>query len=443
LKISAGGGTPETLIGGEKETFYHPRLLPGGKSVLFTLGTNEGYKIVVQSLESRERKVLVKGDCAWYLPTGHIVYAMEGNIFAIPFHPDTFQIGKGQVSMVEGVFRMGPLYAPQYSVSKSGTLVYVPSAMAAALQKRTLVWVDRNGKEEPLAAAPDNSYQAFRISPDGTKVALTIDIGAKSDIWIWDLLRETITRLTFNEGSDYPLWTLDGRRIAFSSTPGGMLLGDVSWKAADGTGEEEKLGALPGRSLYPWSWSGDGKSVVLMDQAASREVGPGLGSHIGVLSIEGNRKWRPLPQEDFYETYPQISPNGRWMAYKSGGGSAQSEIYVRPFPEVNKGKWQVSTGGGADPLWSHDSQELFYRSGRSVIAVDVQTEPTFKAGKPKLLFQGAYTSGIGHLWDLSPNGKRFLMLKDAGTALAASGAPRKINVILNWMEELKQRVPVP
>jgi eukaryotic-like serine/threonine-protein kinase len=440
MRVSAGGGTPETLIGEEKELLYQPRLLPDGKSVLFTLGTNEGYKIVVQSLESREQKVRFKGDAAWYLPTGHIVYALENNLFAVPFNLDTLQATGTSVQMVEGVFRAGPLYAPQYAISTSGTLIYVPTAITAASQGRTLVWVDGNGKEEPLAAAPSDTYRAFRISPDGTRVALTVNTGSKSDIWIWDLVREARTRLTFNEGSEYPLWTLDGKRIVFSLSRGGMVLGDVYWKAADGTGEEEKLGTVPNRSLYPWSWSSDGKTLVLMDQTLRGEAaGSYLGSHIGALSIEGDRKWKPLLQEKLYEAHPQISPNGRWMAYVSNE-SGKGEVYVRPFPEVGKGKWQVSTGGGADPLWSPDGRELFYRTLDSVFAVDVQTEPTFKNGKPKPLFQGAYFVDAGHTWDLGPDGKRFLMMKVSEPTPAE--APRKINIVVNWTEELKQRVPI-
>jgi serine/threonine protein kinase/Tol biopolymer transport system component len=440
MRISAGGGTPETLIGEEKQNLYQARLLPGGKSALFTLATNEGYKIAVQSMESRERKVLFKGDDARYLPTGHIVYALENNLNAVPFNLDTLQATGASVPMVEGVFRAGPLYSPQYAISISGTLVYVPAAIALASEKRTLVWVDRNGKEEPLATAPSDAYRAFRISPDGTRVALTLDNGSKSDIYIWDLVRETKTRLTFDEGSEYPLWTLDGKRIAFSSSRGGMVLGDVYWKASDGTGEEERLSTVPSRSLYPWSWSRDGKTLILMDQTVRSEAAGFLAvSHIGSLSIEGDRKWKPLLQEKFYEGHPQISPNGRWMAYASRESvGRQTEVYVRPFPEVDKGKWQVSTGGGWNPLWSRDGRELFYRNGNSVIGIDVQIEPTFKAGKSKLLFQGAYSA-----WDLSPDGKRFLMIKPPASTPAepTAAGPRKINIVLNWLEDLKQRVP--
>lgn len=444
MRVSAAGGTPETLIGEEKQDLYHPRLLPGRKSVLFTIATNEGYRIAVQALESRERNVLFKGDDAWYLPTGHIVYARENNLFAVPFNLDTLQETGASVPMVEGVYRTGPLFVPQYAISISGTLVYVPKIITAAAQKRTLVWVDRKGKEEPLSAAQPDAYRAFRISPDGTRVALTVNTGSKSDIYILDLDGETKTRLTFDEGSEYPLWTLDGKRIAFSSSRGGMVLGDVYWRAADGTGEEEKLGTVPNRSLYPWSWSNDGKTLVLMDQTARSEVGSNAASsHIGVLSIEGDRKLKPLLQEKFYEAHPQISPNGRWMAYVSSESMGQSEVYVRPFPEVDKGKWQVSTSGGRDPLWSHDGRELFYRAGDSIVAVDVQTtEQTFKAGTHKTLFRGAYY-GMGHGWDLSYDGKRFLMLKEAAAAESTAGkSPRKINIVINWFEELRQRVPV-
>jgi serine/threonine-protein kinase len=162
---------------------------------------------------------------------------------------------------------------------------------------------------------------------------------------------------------------------------------------------------------------------------------------IGMLSMEGDRARKPLLQNDKYsESDPQISPDGRWMAYMSDE-SGKAEIYVRPFPDVNKGRWQVSTGGGSSPLWSPNGRELFYLSNDSVMAVVVQTEPTVSLGTPKALFRswygGVFTSPVGEQWDISPDGKRFLMMKETGPA----GGPMKINIVLNWFEELKRRAP--
>jgi len=165
---------------------------------------------------------------------------------------------------------------------------------------------------------------------------------------------------------------------------------------------------------------------------------------IGSLSIEGDHKWRPLLQEKYAEAQPKISPDGRWMAYCSGE-SGKAEIYVRPFPDVNKGRWQVSTSGGNSPLWSPNDQELFYRNGDSIMAVAVEAGQTFKCGKPEPLFRGTYTPAYGsdtHPWDISPDGKRFLMMKDVRATPSASTGPRKISIVVNWLEELKQRVPV-
>ena len=297
--------------------------------------------------------------------------------------------------------------------------------------------MDRKGKELPLAAQPNN-YIHPHISPDGTKLAFDIysDI-RKSDIWIWDFVRETMTRLTFNGASSYPLWTPDGKRIAFCTGCLNQPNSGVLWKAADGTGEDEKLDSVPDRLLAPWSWSNDGKILVVV------ELSGVTGYHIGSLSIEGDRKWKPLSQGKYTEVQPQISPDGRWMAYTSNE-SGRNEVYVCPFPEVNKGRWQVSTSGGGIPLWSPNGQELFYRNKDSVMVVAVETTQTFKCGKPGLLFQGTDTFfQDAHHWDISSDGKRFLMMKEVvSTAKPAAEAPRKINIVVNWLEELKQRVPV-
>jgi Tol biopolymer transport system component len=430
MRISANGGTPDKLIGPKKnETFYHPRLLPGGKSVIFTIGPPP-YRIAVQSLKSRERKVLFPGDNAWYLPTGHIVYALANNLFAIPFHLDTFQIAGGAVSMIEGVFRANALYPPQYAVSEAGTLVYLPETMSPATTGRNLAWTDMKGKEE-LLAAPSNDYSNPRISPDGKRVALSIGTSTNANIWIWDLVREALTRLTFDKSLDVtPLWTRDGKRIFFSSTLGGKY--GIWWKASDGTGGVEKLDLGPAiGNFFPSAWSGDGNSLILYQYINSVDIGS--------VSMEGEHKWRPLLSEKYNEAQPQISPDGKWMAYTSDE-SGRLEVYVRPVPDVDSGgRSQVSIGGGNNPLWSPLGRELFYRNADSFMAVQMETEPAFSPAKPKLLFHGAYLD-----WDISPDGKRFLMIKTPAPTGAASAdaGPRKINIVLNWFEELKARVPV-
>jgi serine/threonine-protein kinase len=286
----------------------------------------------------------------------------------------------------------------------------------------------------PIAVAP-NEYGIPRVSPDGTKVALTVFSGNKSDIWTLDLVSRNMSRLTFNDESRWPLWSRDGKRIAFVSYANKSKL-ELYWKAADGTGKDELLLSLPSSAIYPWSWSDNGKTLVL-----ATNMGEGL--DIRALSMEGDHKVRMLLMEKYHETQPKISPDGKWMAYVSNE-SGNLEVYVRPFPEVDKGKWQVSTSGGAGPLWSPDGRELFYFSGDAFIAVPVKTEPAFSFETAKILFQGKYfNDGPIKAWDISPDGKRFLMIKDVTPTAkpAVPEAPRKITVVVNWTEELKQRVP--
>jgi serine/threonine-protein kinase len=264
---------------------------------------------------------------------------------------------------------------------------------------------------------------------------LIVGITPKEHIWIWDVVRQAMTPLTFDEGTNdsFPLWTPDGKRIVYCSTREGEVLGDIYWKASDGTGKVEKLASSPGRGLIPQSWSKDGKSLVLTELTS-----PTSQTDIGMLSMEGDNARKPLLNEKYSEGEPRISPDGRWMAYQSNE-SGKAEVYVRPFPEVNKARWQVSMSGGSNPLWSPDGRELFYHSGDAAMAVRVETDPTFKPGKPTVLFRGTQSKSTWAdytFWDISPNGKRFLMLKEA-----AVEAPSKISVVVNWIEELKQRVP--
>jgi serine/threonine-protein kinase len=256
-------------------------------------------------------------------------------------------------------------------------------------------------------------------------------------------------KLTFDEADDYfPLWTPDGQRIVFYS---GREKGGIYWKAANNTGGDEKLCSLSSALGLPFSWSGDGNTLVIQDFSLSP-----LSTGIATMSMKGNRERKALLQEKHGVFYPQVSPDGKWIAYTSDE-SGQMEVYIRPFPAVDSGgQWMVSNGGGNSPLWSPGGKELYYRNGEATLAVPVQTEPNLKLGKSETLFRGKYDSigvsaaGIQYtLWDIHPDGKRFLMVKppvattgepSAGESTAAG--PRKINIVLNWTDELKQRVPV-
>jgi serine/threonine protein kinase len=441
VRISANGGTPELLVKSMGLYLVNPQLLPDGKTVFF--GIWQGSKdsqVAVQSPKLDKPKILFEGGNAHYLPTGHLVYAARNGFYAVPFDLDKLEVSGDSVPLIESVFRLGGVYTPQFTVSDSGTLIYMPGTVGgtSAFNQFTLVWADRKGNEEPIAADPDD-YLFPSISPDATKVALGIAAAGNQDIWIYDLVHKNRTRLTFDEAVDrFPLWSPDGKRIFFMSVHDGKP--GIYWKAANGTGTDELLVAGAGGTIYPRSWSNDGKTLIYVENIT------GTNSDIDAISIEGDHAKKQLLHEKHMETEPRISPDGRWMAY-SCDESGQFQIYVRPYPEVNSGKWQVSTDGGVTPLWSPDGRELFYRSGNEFMAIRVNTEPSFSFETPNLLFQGNYViPGVVFLsnWDISPDGKRFLMIKPATAAGSetTSMGPRKINIVINWFEELKQRVPV-
>jgi serine/threonine-protein kinase len=283
--------------------------------------------------------------------------------------------------------------------------------------------VDRKGQEELLAAEPQG-YQSPRISPDGSRLAITISESGGSDVWIYDLEGEILTRFTFDPAVDhFPVWTPDGQRIVFDSSRAGAGH-NLFWKAADGTGQVERLTTSPNYQMAD-SFSPDGKRLVFREVAEPRDL--------QLLSMEDERTSQPLIQSQFNDTRGRISPNGHWIAYESDE-SGRQEIHVRPFPNVEEGKWQISSDGGQTPVWGPNGQELFYRNGEAMMVVNIQTEPTFTAGSPVVLFTGRYTSTLVVNYDISPDGQRFLMIKE-------EEGPGQINVVLNWFEELKRLVP--
>jgi serine/threonine-protein kinase len=295
------------------------------------------------------------------------------------------------------------------------------------------VWVDRKGRAEPLDL-PGRMYTSARLSPDGTRIALDVR-DQDADIWIWDVTRRTLTRFTFDPGADqYPIWTHDGKRIVYSSSrangSGGMF-----WQVADGAGTAERLTEASNPQMAN-AISPDGMHLVLSDNS-SRTFGDLMS-----VPLNAPRNAEPLIATPFSEGNADISADGRWIAYQSNE-SGREEVFVRPFPNVNNGRWQVSTSGGSRPMWAKNGRELFYLEGANTMrAVPIEmTGTTFSAGNPVKLFEGQFFAGpAGRLYDVTRDGQRFLMIKDA-VSPNQTAAPLNMVVVLNWQEELRQRVP--
>ena len=316
-----------------------------------TAGTTEG-QIVVQNLDGGSRRVLVNGGTnPQVVSEDRLVYAHDDTILGVPFDAGRLTVTGGPVSLLEHVMTGNTSGAGQFAVSRNGTLVYVPLGPHGS--KRVLVWVDRESHETPITMPP-RAYTYPRLSPDGTRIVVTTD-DDDSDVWIWDLERETPLRLTFGPAVElYATWTPDGRRIVFRSQEGSRV--DLFRKPADGTGAVEAL-TTNGRGGEPLSISPDGKQLVY-------RTGIGLQNNdLMLLPLDGSGGAKPLLADPkFNERNGEISPDGRWIAYESDE-SGRGEVYVRPFPNVDAGRWAISSGGGTRPAWARSGRELFFESG--------------------------------------------------------------------------------
>jgi eukaryotic-like serine/threonine-protein kinase len=455
FRVSGNGGPLERIVTVEDGQRAHgPQLLPDGRTVLFTLARTASWdeaEIVVQSLESGARQTIITGGTdGQYLPTGHLVYGLRNALMAVPFDPASGSVRGGPVAIVDGVARqMGALSAPlQFAVSAEGFLAYVP-ATSVVTPRRSLVWVNRQGREEAIAGAPLRAYTHPRISPDGTRLALDfLDENQGWDIWIRDFQRGTVTRLTLDPTADRsPLWTPDGQRIIFSTVRTGRNA--LFWQAANGTGTAEML-LESDTQLVANAMTPDGKRLIFRSGSGSQG-----GSDLMLLDLSDARPGSPQPSADrtsplvqtsFEEHSADLSPDGRWLAYQSNS-SGRFEVYVRPFPDVAAGQWLVSTAGGSEPRWAANGQELFYRDPKgAVISVPIGPGATWSMGTPVQLFEGssflfgAALTFNARTYDVSPDGRRFLMIKNADAPV--SSAPARIILVQNWFEDLKAKVPV-
>jgi serine/threonine-protein kinase len=499
-RIPAAGG-PVTLLTrpnrdrGEADHLW-PERLPGGRAILFTItplsGGLDAAQVAVLDLATGAQTTLVRGGShAHYVASGHLVYAVGGSLRAVAFDLSRLAV-RGTPAPVLPRLMTTTVGAADFVVAEDGTLVYV-DAPAGRARTRTLVWVDRQGREEPLAAPP-RPYQHPRVSPDGNRIVV-VSADQEQDLWRWDLPRGPLTRLTFEPGIDAdPVWTPDGRRLVFASqgTDGSW---NLFWQGAEGAGVGERL-TDSGTTQIPTGMTPDGRQVVFYEVTASRgrdlkllalggdrssslrRSAPSTGSEplrglsraddrasqgeiegrqaeprpepgreaggFGHSEPVGPRRMVPLLETRFDERNGVISPDGRWLAYESDS-SGQFEVYVRPFPNVEEGQWQVSTAGGEHPLWARSGRELFYVApDGALMAVRADTRGArWQASTPTKLLEGRYVVGgagiLGRHYDASPDGQRFLLIKQAGADTAA--APPQIVIVQNWFEELKRLVP--
>ena len=447
MRISATGGKPQAIATSNPgKPHAWPTILPRGRGVLCTVwegsetaGTGQ---IAVVSLVDRAERILVKGSGPRFV-ADHVVFGREGSLWTVPFDERRLDVTGEAVPVLESVAFTNQFAQAVASVARNGSLAYLTGDWPRP-RARAIVWVSRQGHEEALHV-PAASYGWARVSPDGASVAVdVVDGSGKSDIWIYDVARRTSSRLTNGPGIHlFPLWTRDNERVVFTSGPPFSFF---SQRVASAEPARRLITTDVAGGLAASSWSRDGKMLVFSYvPTSSRMGGADAPFDIGVLATNGNEAaWKPLLETEAAEVAPAISPDGDWIAYSSNR-TGRYEIYVEQFPGLGR-KQIISTNIGVEPLWSPDGKEVYYRSldGRQLLSVHFDAKSGRPQGSPTVLFEGSYASYLGGLrlraYDVTPDGKLFLMLKE----LPGSGgglAPTQFTVVLNWLGELKQRVP--
>ena len=441
VRISERGGNVEPVTQldvqhGERSHRF-ARLLPGGNALIYTVAFDgisnyDDARIDVWDLKTRQRKTLITGaTSAAYSPSGHLVYARAGKLFAAPFDLSRLEVTGASFPVVEGVVMSENTGVAQFSLSRRGDLAYAPGA--AADGHRTLVWVDRSGKAEPLPLPPA-SYLYPRLSPDGRYLAVEME-GPNHDLYIYDFARSVLTKITTDGLSHDPVWTPDGKRIVFRSwQAGGMTMWTMP---VDRSAAATRLDPT-GNRQSPVSVSPDGRFVTF-DQKDAQS-----GDDAWVLPLAGREAPQPIARSRFDEGSAKFSPDGRWIAYSSDE-SGRPQVYIQPFPGPGP-KVQVSNDGGIDPQWRRTGGELYYRSRGRMMVVSVATSATLQVSAPRQLWvEPRYTAGSGSScgmpgvtssnYDVTPDGQRFLMVRDDDVGVASS----RVVVVTNWAEELRSR----
>jgi Tol biopolymer transport system component len=351
----------------------------------------------------------------------------------VPFDLESRQVTGRPVAVLDGLlmgFSMANILA-HFAVADNGTLAYVSGPLVAAGSR--LVHVDRSGDTAPLGQVEDRLFGP-RFSPDGSRLAMWVQAGGElGQVWVRDLGRGTMTRLTLEGEGYWPVWSPDGRRIAFPRRRDSSPAVNLAWIEADGSRSAEWL-TQSELSEQPTTWTPDGKTLIY-----HRNDHPESAWDVMALEPTEGGEPRVLLGTRFYEMLADLSPDGRWIAYASDE-SGGFEVYVRSYPDLKR-KWQISTGGGIEPAWSADGRELFYRDeeGRTMMAVPIATEPEFAPGRPEMLFEGDYAPNpwFGRNFDVAPDGQSFVLVEH----VLPENINAELQVAVNWFTELAKLAP--
>jgi eukaryotic-like serine/threonine-protein kinase len=423
MKVAASGGVPVPLITGEGSNsglqVGWPQFLPGGKRFLYVDLGGEGSGVRIADRDGGNSQSVVAGlSRVEYAPPGHLLFVREATLVAQPFDPATGQLSGEPVPVAEGL-GTDAVGLADFSASRTGVLAY----RAGQAGQGQFVWVDRKGARIEAASEPGN-FTASALSPDGRWLAYQVNTGRGFDLWVRDLRRGVSSRFTFDEGNEVsPVFTRDGRRLVFTLAQPGQSSRIVS-RALDRTGEDQVL--LDDESIKsPSELTPDGRLLIYQSRASDATW------DIWVLPVDGSGPARQFVASPFFNARPRLAPNGRWLAFQSDE-SGQAEIYVVAFPGPG-GRWQISTSGGTEPLWSPDGRELFYLSPENrLMRVAVDSGPAFEASVPEPLFAVTLEQKtVRNRLLVSPDGERFLTLAPMGE----QGAP-PTTVILNWSRML-------
>ena len=419
-RVPASGGTSQKLTDPNTEDgelgHFWPQILPDGKTVLFTSFRTpaDRSRIELYSLDTGARKVIVDGGFhGRYVASGHLLFARSTTVFAVPFDLDRQDAIGQPVPVMAGVAVNLPSGLAQFSVSPTGTLTYV--VQAALSSPRQLAWLDRTGRASPVGDAR-RRFEDPTLSPDGTRLALTIRDENDADVWVYDLARGTFGRVTSSPTTQFnPVWTPDGRRLFFVFEE---PVFHVYSRAVDGTAEPERV--LDGPfDMVPRSVSPDGRLLVYTRSDPSTRGG------IWVLPLEGDAKPRAFVDTPFSEQGGAVSPDGRWLLYVSDE-TGRDEVYMHAFPDAGE-RVQVSTNGGRDVKWSRDGTEIFFREADKMMMASARGRTV---GRPTMLFEKRLVG-----YDVARDGRFLAVVPDE------SVPPAPVNVVLNWLEELKRLVP--